>query len=148
MFVVTLVIVVSSVDIVALYSYLVPALEVICIYGWYVAFEVHISCWQVYGNSMVKRSCNLLFLNLYLKSVCRLLIVVQWDIYVPCGRHYCSGVYANNVKCMYTSASDHIVDCSMFIWGIYTDIAVSCAYELICLCSIWQAYLLLVPTWQ
>ena len=24
---------------------------------------------------------------------------MQWDIYVQCGRHICSGAYANNVKC-------------------------------------------------
>ena len=41
--------------------------------------------------------------------------VMQWDKYVQCGRHICSGAYANNVKCMYTSAPGHIVDCSEFI---------------------------------
>ena len=28
-------------------------------------------------------------------------VVVQWDKYVQCGRHICSGTFANNVKCMY-----------------------------------------------
>ena len=34
---------------------------------------------------------------------------------MQCGKHTCSGVYANDVKCMYTSVSGHIVDCSEFI---------------------------------
>ena len=37
----------------------------------------------------------------------------------------CSGAYANNVKYMYTKFPVHIVDCSGFIWSIYTDIEVS-----------------------
>ena len=32
------------------------------------------------------------------------------------------GAYTNNVKYMYISISGHIVDCSEFIQGIYTDI--------------------------
>ena len=40
---------------------------------------------------------------------------VQWDMYVQCGKHICSGVYANNVKCMYTSASGHVFECTEFI---------------------------------
>ena len=32
-----------------------------------------------------------------------------------CGRYICSGVYANNVKCLYTSVTGHIVKCSEFI---------------------------------
>ena len=34
----------------------------------------------------------------------------------------------------------YIVDCTEFIWGINTDIAVSCAYELVCLCGIYEAF--------
>ena len=41
-----------------------------------------------------------------------------------CDRHICSGVYANNVKCIYTSALGHNVDCNDFTWGIYTEIIV------------------------
>ena len=52
-------------------------------------------------------------------------VAVQWDIYMLYDRNICSGAYANNVKCMYTSASGHIVDCREFIWGIYSGIAVS-----------------------
>ena len=44
-------------------------------------------------------------------------------------RHICSGAYANNVKCMYTSVSSHIVDCSGSTRGMYTDIVVSCTHE-------------------
>ena len=54
-------------------------------------------------------------------------------LYVECGRnaveqtcvmckHICSGAYANNVECMHTSVSGHIVDCSEFKWGIYSNI--------------------------
>ena len=42
-------------------------------------------------------------------------IVVQWDIYVQYGRNICLGVSANNVKCMYSSAFGHIIDCIEFI---------------------------------
>ena len=43
---------------------------------------------------------------------------VQWSIYVQCGRHISSGAYTNNVKCLYTSVPDYIIDCSEFpcIW--------------------------------
>ena len=54
-------------------------------------------------------------------------------IYMQCGRHICSGALASNVKCMYTSAHGHIIDYSELILGIYTDIAVSCMHELICI---------------
>ena len=50
---------------------------------------------------------------------------VQWDIYVQCGRYICSGVHAKNVKFMYTSAFGHIIDCSKFTRGIYTNTVVS-----------------------
>ena len=35
---------------------------------------------------------------------------VQQNIYVQCGGHICSGMYSNNVKCMYTGAPGHIID--------------------------------------
>ena len=44
------------------------------------------------------------------------------DMYVQCDRHICLGAYTSNMECMYTSAYGHIVDCSEFISGIYTDI--------------------------
>ena len=34
----------------------------------------------------------------------------------------CSGLYANNMKCIHTSACGHIVDCNELIGDIYTDI--------------------------
>ena len=47
-------------------------------------------------------------------------------LYVEHSTHALAGVfvmaYASNVKYMYTSISDHIVDCSEFMWGIYSDI--------------------------
>ena len=42
-------------------------------------------------------------------------IDIPLDIHVLCGRHFCSGTFANNVKCMFTSVSGHIVDCSEFL---------------------------------
>ena len=44
-------------------------------------------------------------------------LAVQWDIYmnVQCGRQIYSDVYANNVKCMYTSIPSHILDSSEFL---------------------------------
>ena len=44
---------------------------------------------------------------------------------MQCGGHICSEAYVNNVKWMYTRAPGHIIDGIEFIWGIYTDIAVS-----------------------
>ena len=42
-------------------------------------------------------------------------VAVQLNIDVQCGRHIFSGAYANNVKYMYVSTLDHIVDSSEFI---------------------------------
>ena len=56
-----------------------------------------------------------------------------WDIYMQCGRHFCLWACISNVKCMYTSVPGHIVDSSEFI-------AVSCAYELICICGIYVVF--------
>ena len=42
-------------------------------------------------------------------------IEVKWDIYVQCGRYLCSGEYAHNIKCMYTSTFGLIIDCSELI---------------------------------
>ena len=56
-------------------------------------------------------------------SICRLQYQCS-RIHVLCGMHTCSGAHSNNVKYMFTRVSDHIVDCSGFIGGIYTDIEV------------------------
>ena len=53
---------------------------------------------------------------------------------------YYAEAYANSVKCMYTSVPVHIVDCIGFIWGIYTDIVVSCAHEWIGIYSLYVAF--------
>ena len=61
---------------------------------------------------------------------------IMWSLYVDYSRsalghnaqyvrNICSREYASNVKCMYTSTPGHIVHCSEFISGIYTDIVVS-----------------------
>ena len=46
-----------------------------------------------------------------------------------------------------SSAPGHIVDCSKFKWGIYIDKVVSCEHKVIGICSIWEAYFLLVHLW-
>ena len=42
-------------------------------------------------------------------------VAVQFDIYVQYNSDICSGAYTSNVKCMYSSAPGHIVDCIGFI---------------------------------
>ena len=42
------------------------------------------------------------------------IVLVQWYMYVQCGRHIYSGAYANNMKCIY-SKTCQIVDYSKFI---------------------------------
>ena len=43
------------------------------------------------------------------------IVDMQWDMHVQFGRYICSGLYVNNVKCMYISVHSPIVDCSEFI---------------------------------
>ena len=38
---------------------------------------------------------------------------------------------------MYSRASCHIVDCSKFIYSIYTDIVISCAHKVTGICGIY-----------
>ena len=40
-------------------------------------------------------------------------------------QEYCLEAYASNVKGMYTSAPGHMIDCTEFMLGVYTDIVVS-----------------------
>ena len=82
-------------------------------YMWHLT-AIYICCCHIYGNGMVNKSCSFYFYFLTcicgdVEFICGL--VVQWDIYMQWGMHICSGVYASNVKCMYTSVSDHSVDC-------------------------------------
>ena len=49
-------------------------------------------------------------------------VALQWNAYVECGMHICSGAYANNVECIHISVPCHIVDFSALIQGIYSDI--------------------------
>ena len=49
---------------------------------------------------------------------------------------------------MYTSAPGHTVDCSEFMWGIDTDIVVSCAHELICIFGIYMEFERFICCWQ
>ena len=42
-------------------------------------------------------------------------VQMQWEIYVKCGRHICSGAYISNIRCIYTSTPAHIIDCIEFI---------------------------------
>ena len=41
-------------------------------------------------------------------------VVIDIHILVQCERHICSGDYASNEYCMYTSALGHIIDCIVF----------------------------------
>ena len=50
------------------------------------------------------------------------MVEVLWNLNLQHGRHICSGAYANNVECMYTSVPGHTIDYSRFIGGTYTDI--------------------------
>ena len=96
---------------------------------WHVGFEGHIWCGQIYGDSIViKVFC--VFCLFWL------LCAVVEGLYVDysCGEvghicemleTYCSGIYTNNVKYVYSSVLGHIIDCSEFMWFLYTDIAVS-----------------------
>ena len=82
------------------------------------AFDGHICCWHMYGDSMENKECGLTFLLVICKviwGIYRLQLKVQGNMHVQGGRHICLGVYANNMICMYTDVSGHIVDCSDFI---------------------------------
>ena len=72
------------------------------------AFEGHICCWHIYGNSMVNESFSILFVLLINAAMCSPYIDFSSSAvgitYMHCGRHICSGAYASNVKCMYTGA--------------------------------------------
>ena len=85
----------------------------------YMTAEGNICCWYIFYSSMVNKCFSLLIFDGCVQScgVCMQTVIgeVQWNIYVQCGRHICSGPYASKVECMYTSASGHIVDCSELI---------------------------------
>ena len=49
-------------------------------------------------------------------------VEVQWGIHMQCGRHVYSGAYVSNMKCFYTNAPGHIIDCIEFVRGICIDI--------------------------
>ena len=73
-----------------------------------------------------------------------LIYTVMWSLYINYSSKY-SGTYICNVSgilgeghilkmwnvCMYTSACGDIVNCTELMSGIYTDIVVSCAHEVI-----------------
>ena len=71
----------------------------------YVAFDGNTCCWHIYGNSITYMCSQYVGCS----------SIVQWDKCVQCGRHICSGAYANNVNYINTSVPGHIVYCSEFI---------------------------------
>ena len=76
-----------------------------------------------YSRSVGGHICEMFCLTYIFSNVeskCRLYYSCS-GTYMFEGWDICSGAYANNVKCMYTSAYGHIVDCGEIIWGIYTD---------------------------
>ena len=93
------------------------------------AFEKHICSLHISCSSMVNK-CKLCKGSLVFHGC-----AVMCGLYVDClriavehlyavWRHISSGAYGSSVKCMHTSACGHIIDCSEFIRGIYTDIVV------------------------
>ena len=42
-------------------------------------------------------------------------VAIHWNMYVHFGRHMSSETHANNVNCMYSSASGHTIDFINFI---------------------------------
>ena len=80
-------------------------------------FEEQICCYDMYYSGMVNEYWILLFMNYFCTNLVFIYttIAVQWNIYEQCSRHICSGSYASNVKCMFTSVPGHIIDCSDFI---------------------------------
>ena len=56
------------------------------------------------------------------------MVAVHCDIHVHCDRDICSGAYANNMRCMYTSVFGNIANCSKYILCTYTDKVVSYLY--------------------
>ena len=71
---------------------------------------------------------------------------IMWSLYVDYRRSAVIDTYAicrgicQQCECMYTSAFGDIIDCFEFIWGIYTDIVVSCTQEVIGICAISMAF--------
>ena len=52
---------------------------------------------------------------------------------------------------MFTKAFSHIINCSKFVCGVYTDIVILSAHDVIgiyCICGILGTYLLLAHIWQ
>ena len=84
-------------------------------------------CWHIHGYSQVNKSysCGFDLCMQYCEIPMYMTVLVQWDIHLRCGRHICSGVYANNVKHMYSGVPDCTFDCNKFKWGKYADIVVS-----------------------
>ena len=89
----------------------------------FLVFEGHLCCWHIFCSSMVNKSYGLLIFNSCVHnvgSICRLHYKCSVT-FVQCNRHICSGIYASNVECMYTSAPGHITyqvsSYEVFIWA-------------------------------
>ena len=90
-------------------------------FGIYVAFEGHIGGWDIFSSRIVNKCCILLiFMDMCytVGSIYRLHEKYSGTYMCNVAGRFVCGAYANNVNCMYTSASGHIFDCSEFIWGI------------------------------
>ena len=83
------------------------------------AFKGHICYWHIFCNNMANKCCSLLIFDGCVVAVMWVYILdtveLQWDTYVQFGSHVSSGVYLNNVKCMYSSNYGHFIDCIEFI---------------------------------
>ena len=111
------------------YSCLICAHEVICICSIWGPFLLSAHIWLWHNKQKLLHTvvltciCSNVVLAMYTR------VLVQWDIYVWCGRHICSGAYANKVKYMYSSAPGCTVDYSKFIWSIYIYIDKVASYQ-------------------
>ena len=71
----------------------VPGTQFAAVWLLYIVFYIFNGCMQAYG--------------IYMYTT----VEVQWDTYVQCGRHICSGAYLSNMELMYSSGHGHIVYC-------------------------------------
>ena len=80
-------------------------------------------CWHVCDNSIVNKNCSLLLFYLCVVYMWTR-VVVQWNIYVQCGRYICVGAYVSNVKCIPVLLIILLIALSSYK-ELYTDIVAS-----------------------
>ena len=96
--------------------------------GVYMTFEEHICCQHIYGSSMVNSCCILLFI-----LICAIMLdqyvgyssSALWHICAILQAYLFRGICQIMWNVCIPVFFGNIVDCSEFIWGIYTKIFVS-----------------------